>query len=59
MSSSMFDDTIAQLSPVLPNTNLLRVDLNGHGETRNGREEFSYDDQADDVVQLMVSVFCV
>lgn len=54
MSSSMFDTTIAQLSSVLPGTNLLRVDLNGHGETRNGRKEFTFWDQADDVVELMV-----
>lgn len=54
MSSSMFDETIDHLSPSLPNTNLLRVDLNGHGETRNGRKQFTYWDQAEDVIKLMV-----
>ncbi|ORX75805.1 alpha/beta-hydrolase [Basidiobolus meristosporus CBS 931.73] len=53
MSSAMFDETIAHLSPALPQTNLICVDLNGHGETRNGRKQFTYWDQADDVVKLM------
>jgi pimeloyl-ACP methyl ester carboxylesterase len=58
MSLAMFDDTVDQLSPALPGVNLLRVDLNGHGETRSGRKEFTYGDQADDLVQLMVCALC-
>lgn len=54
MSSAMFDETIAHLSPALGNVNLIRVDVNGHGQTKNGRDKFTLWDQGDDVVKLMV-----
>lgn len=54
MGSSMFDETTEHLASVLPNTNLLCVDVNGHGKVVGGRKEFTLWDQADDVVALMV-----
>ena len=56
MSSTMFDDTLAQLLPLLPETNMLCIDLNGHGGTTKGRRAFSLWDQGDDVVALMVCI---
>ena len=56
MSSSMFEETIAYLSPILPNTNLLRIDCNGHVKTVAGRKTFNLWDQASDIAALMVRV---
>jgi len=53
MSSSIFEETIAHLLPVLPNFNFLGVDVNGHGKTVAGRKTFTLWDQANDVVELM------
>ena len=58
MSSEMFDETVAHLSSLLPNVNLLRIDLNGHGKTKAGRMAFTMWDQVEDVVALMVSCKC-
>lgn len=57
MSSSMFDDTITHLSSQLQDTNLVCVDLHGHGKTVNSKERFTYCDQADDVAHLMVCIY--
>jgi len=54
MSSTMFDETMNPLSTLLPNTNLLCVDLNGHGKTMAGRKKFTLWEQGDDIVALMV-----
>jgi hypothetical protein len=54
VSSTMFDETIDHLSQLLPNTNLLCVDLNGHGNTTAGRKTFTLWEQGDDVISLMV-----
>lgn len=54
MPSSMFDETIKYLSSKLVNTNLLCIDVNGHGKTVAGRKTFTLWDQVDDVVNLMV-----
>lgn len=54
MSSTMFDETLGHLSAKLPNTNLLCIDLNGHGRTTMGRKNFTLWDQGEDVVALMV-----
>jgi pimeloyl-ACP methyl ester carboxylesterase len=54
MSSTMWVDQIDYLKPAFSNTNLLLVDLNGHGKTRNGRKTFTLYDQVDDIVALMV-----
>ncbi|KAH6706318.1 Alpha/Beta hydrolase protein [Leptodontidium sp. MPI-SDFR-AT-0119] len=53
MSSPMFEETTEYLSSILSNTNLLCVDVNGHGKTVDGRETFTLWDQADDIVTLM------
>lgn len=54
----MFDETIDHLRDLLPNTNLICVDLNGHGKTTTGRNTFTLWDQANDVVTLMVCLPC-
>lgn len=51
----MLEETVTRLSSLLPNLNLLRVDLNGHGKTITGRKSFTLWDQAEDVIALMVS----
>jgi 3-oxoadipate enol-lactonase len=50
----MFDETVGHLTALLPDTNLLCVDLNGHGKTIAGRKTFTLWDQGDDVIALMV-----
>jgi len=54
MSSAMFDETVGHLLALLPDKNLLCIDLNGHGKTTTGRKNFTLWDQGDDVVALMV-----
>jgi 3-oxoadipate enol-lactonase len=54
MPSTMFAETVVHLQALLPETNLLCVDLNGHGKTTAGRKCFTLWDQGDDVVALMV-----
>ena len=56
MSSTMLEETVQYISPLLPNVNLLRVDLNGHGKTVAGRKTFTLWDQGSDVIALMVSI---
>jgi hypothetical protein len=51
----MLEETVTHLSSLLPNINLLRVDLNGHGKTIAGRKAFTLWDQVEDVIALMVS----
>jgi 3-oxoadipate enol-lactonase len=50
----MFEETVAHLLTLLPDTNMLCIDLNGHGQTTTGRKIFTLWDQGDDVVALMV-----
>jgi hypothetical protein len=50
----MFDETIGHLLGLLPNTNLICIDLNGHGKSSTGRKAFMLWDQGNDVVTLMV-----
>lgn len=54
MSSAMWEETIQLLAPQLPEVNLLRVDLNGHGKTTAGRKEYTLWNQAEDVFTLLV-----
>jgi pimeloyl-ACP methyl ester carboxylesterase len=54
MSSSMWEETTQSLSDGLSSTNLVRVDLNGHGRTTEGRKEYTLWDQAQDVLDLIV-----
>jgi pimeloyl-ACP methyl ester carboxylesterase len=54
MSSAMWEETVQLLAPQLPNANLLRVDLNGHGKTIAGRKEYTLWNQAEDVLALLV-----
>ena len=54
MSSTMWVDQIAYLIPKFPNTNLLLIDVNGHGKTTEGRKNFNLYDQCDDIAALMV-----
>jgi pimeloyl-ACP methyl ester carboxylesterase len=56
MSSSMWEETTQSLSSTLSNTNLVRVDLNGHGKTTQGRKEYTLWDQAQDVLDLVVRI---
>ncbi|KAL2844171.1 putative alpha/beta hydrolase [Aspergillus pseudoustus] len=53
MSSSMWEETTQALAPDLSDTNLVRVDLHGHGKTINGRKEYTLWDQAQDVLSLV------
>ncbi|KAL2818039.1 Alpha/Beta hydrolase protein [Aspergillus granulosus] len=53
MSSSMWGETTQSLASHFPDTNLVRVDLNGHGKTAGGREEYTLWDQAQDVLTLI------
>ncbi|CEL08508.1 hypothetical protein ASPCAL11657 [Aspergillus calidoustus] len=53
MSSSMWEETTQSLSDDLSNTNLVRVDLNGHGRTTEGRKEYTLWDQAQNVLDLI------
>ncbi|KAL3461159.1 putative alpha/beta hydrolase [Aspergillus heterothallicus] len=53
MSSSMWEETTRSLAIDLPTTNLIRIDLNGHGKTTNGRKEYTLWDQAHDVLSLI------
>ncbi|KAH1629925.1 hypothetical protein KXX39_003076 [Aspergillus fumigatus] len=53
MSSAMWEETIQLLAPQLPEVNLLRVDLNGHGKTTAGRKEYTLWNQAEDVLTLL------
>ncbi|KAL4864884.1 hypothetical protein BDV12DRAFT_200698 [Aspergillus spectabilis] len=53
MSSSMWAETVRSLALQLPNVNLVRVDLHGHGKTTDGRKEYSLWDQAHDVLSLL------
>ena len=55
MSSTMWVDQIAYLGPKFPDTNLLLIDVNGHGKTTEGRKHFTLYDQCDDIAALMVS----
>ena len=55
MSSTMWVDQIAYLSKTFPNVNLLQIDVNGHGNTTNGRKYFTLYDQANDIISLLVS----
>jgi len=55
MSSTMWVDQIAYLAPKFPDTNLLLIDVNGHGKTTEGRKQFNLYDQCDDIAALMVS----
>lgn len=50
----MWEETIQLLAPQLPEVNLLRVDLNGHGKTTAGRKEYTLWNQAEDVLTLLV-----
>jgi 3-oxoadipate enol-lactonase len=54
LSSTMFEETVAHLLALLPDTNMLCVDLNGHCQTTTGRKIFTLWDQGDDAVALMV-----
>jgi pimeloyl-ACP methyl ester carboxylesterase len=54
MSSSMWAETVQSLLHQLPKVNLVRVDLNGHGKTTDGRKEYSLWEQAHDVLSLLV-----
>ncbi|GFG03211.1 AB hydrolase superfamily protein YdjP [Aspergillus lentulus] len=53
MSSTMWEETVQLLAPQLPNVNLLRIDLNGHGKTTAGRKEYTLWNQAEDVLSLL------
>ncbi|KAI9879512.1 MAG: hypothetical protein M1830_008304 [Pleopsidium flavum] len=52
----MYDETITQLAPLLPQINLMRVDMNRHGKTTEGRKTFTLWEQADDLVALLNSL---
>lgn len=54
----MFDETIDHLLGLLPNTNLICIDLNGHGKSTMCRKSFTLWDQGNDVVTLMVCPPC-
>ncbi|KAI9369655.1 putative alpha/beta hydrolase [Aspergillus egyptiacus] len=56
MSSSMWEETVHSLSPQLPDINLVRVDLNGHGKTTQGRTEYTLWDQAQDVLTVLTEL---
>jgi pimeloyl-ACP methyl ester carboxylesterase len=56
MSSSMWEETTQSLASQLMNTNLVRIDLNGHGKTTQGRKEYTLWDQAQDVLDLVVRI---
>ncbi|GFF32109.1 putative esterase YtxM [Aspergillus udagawae] len=53
MSLTMWEETVQLLAPQLPNVNLLRIDLNGHGKTTAGRNEYTLWNQAEDVLALL------
>ncbi|GFF97715.1 putative esterase YtxM [Aspergillus udagawae] len=53
MSLTMWEETVQLLAPQLPNVNLLRIDLNGHGKTTAGRKEFTLWNQAEDALALL------
>ncbi|KAL4885394.1 putative alpha/beta hydrolase [Aspergillus karnatakaensis] len=53
MSSTMWAETVQALAPHLRNVNLIRVDLNGHGNTVEGRKAYTLWDQAQDVLTLL------
>jgi len=59
MSSTMWVDQIAYLAPKFPETNLLLIDVNGHGKTTEGRKHFTLYDQCDDIAALMAPNFCL
>jgi hypothetical protein len=54
MASTIFEETVGHLSALLPNINLLYVDVNGHGRTTAGRKTFTLWERGDDVIALMV-----
>ncbi|EAW11056.1 alpha/beta fold hydrolase [Aspergillus clavatus NRRL 1] len=53
MSTTMWDETVQLLAPNLPNINLVRIDLAGHGKTTSSRNEFSLWDQAENALALL------
>ncbi|KAL3483662.1 putative alpha/beta hydrolase [Aspergillus germanicus] len=53
MSSSMWEETTKSLASHFSNTNFVRVDLNGHGKSTEGRKEYTLWDQAQDVLDLV------
>jgi hypothetical protein len=51
----MWTDQIKALQASFPDTNLLQIDVNGHGKTTHGRKTYTLYDQCDDIAELMVS----
>jgi len=54
MSLTTWVDQMTYLAPKFPDTNLLLIDVNGHGKTTEVRKTFNLYDQCHDIAALMV-----